>query len=67
MLSGRFITDPDTGCTCGARAPHFAVVDDGLVEARPTYDLHCPQHGLDAMLARADPQLDIDEEVPRQT
>lgn len=48
-------------CTCGPRAPHFAIVDDGTVEARPTYDLNCPQHGLDAMLARADPQLDIDE------
>lgn len=50
-------------CTCGPRAPHFAIVDDGTVEARPTYDLNCPTHGLDALLAEiryAD--LDIDEE-----
>lgn len=49
-------------CTCGERAPAFQVLDDGMVEARPTYDLECPEHGLDALLAQATPGIDIDEE-----
>lgn len=48
-------------CTCGARAPHYHSPEPGIVEARPTYDLECPVHGLDALLAQAAPGLDIDE------
>ena len=48
-------------CSCGQRAPAFHVLDDGMVEARPTYDLECPEHGLDALLEHATPDLDIDE------
>lgn len=50
-------------CTCGARAPHYHSPSPGMIETRPTYDLNCPEHGLDALLAEiryAD--LDIDEE-----
>ena len=48
-------------CTCGVRAPAFHVLDDGAVEARPTFDLECPEHGLDALLAQVTPGIDIDE------
>lgn len=49
-------------CTCGVRAPAFHVLDDGTVEARPTYAIDCPDHGLDALLAHTTTQLDIEAE-----
>lgn len=53
-----------TPCTCGDRAPNFHSPSPGVVHAHPTYDLNCPVHGLDALLAQATPGLDIDEKEP---
>lgn len=45
-------------CTCNWPAI-------GYPHPRFGYDPDCPQHGTDAMLAQADPTLDIDE-PPRE-
>lgn len=53
-------------CTCGARAPTFHLTrvegDTIFGEARHSYAIDCPEHGLDALIAQATPHLDIDEE-----
>jgi len=48
-------------CTCGTRAPHYDSPNPSVVHAHPTFDLNCPVHGLDALLAQATQGLDIDE------